>query len=388
MGLFVHFKPIKMKWENLHDDSRRIIRYWVCSLQEDKAKEDIISKTRVRERLEEERQVRERYDYLTAYQKLKKRAKRRNLIRRTMVACAAACLFVTGIILFYPNKVKQSLRVVQQKSFSIKPGERKAVLTLDGGIDIPLGGKLYQLHEKNGAGIAIDSMGIVYETSDTVSSNDTVIYNTLSVPRGGEYFLVLADGTQVWMNADSRLRYPVNFIGPKREVELTGEAYFDVTANRERPFVVKTGLGDVRVYGTQFNVKCYSGDGEIATTLVEGNVAFVNDWVGETSLIPDQQLVYREGEQKVKVEKVKVRNYVSWRKNILSFENESLENIMKVLSRWYDVEVVFEDTDLKKLSFTGNLDKYSHIEKFFRVFEAGIDVRFELDGNIIKIGWK
>lgn len=339
---------------------------------------------RLRERLEEERKVRERYDYLEAYRKLKRKVRKRYLWRVAMVACTVVCFLVAGVILFAPEKRRSLPPVALQKSLPVKPGERKAVLILDGGMKIFLGKNAEQLNEKDGTVIAVDSTGVVY-ARDTSSLKDTVIYNTLSVPRGGEYFIVLADGTQVWMNADSRLRYPVRFREFRREVELTGEAYFDVTTDRDRPFVVKTDLGNVRVYGTEFNVKCYSSDREVVATLVEGSVAFINDATGETRLSPSQQLVYKGGESKVRVEKVKVQNYVSWRKKILSFENESLEEIMKVLSRWYNVNVVFEDVQLRELLFTGNLDKYSSIEKFIRLFEAGADVKFEITGDTVRI---
>lgn len=382
-----------MKWENLYDESTRIICSWMRLLREEDAQNDVpgerdlsrgIRPGRLRERLEEERKVRERYDYLEAYRKLKRKVRKRYLWRVAMVACTVVCFLVAGVILFAPEKRRSLPPVALQKSLPVKPGEKKAVLILDGGMKIFLGKNAEQLNEKDGTVIAVDSTGVVY-ARDTSSLKDTVIYNTLSVPRGGEYFIVLADGTQVWMNADSRLRYPVRFRESRREVELTGEAYFDVTTDRDRPFVVKTDLGNVRVYGTEFNVKCYSSDREVVATLVEGSVAFINDATGETRLSPSQQLVYKGGESKVRVEKVKVQNYVSWRKKILSFENESLEEIMKVLSRWYNVNVVFEDVQLRGLLFTGNLDKYSSIEKFIRLFEAGADVKFEITGDTVRI---
>ena len=216
-------------------------------------------------------------------------------------------------------------------------------------------------------------------------TSDTEASNTLIVPRGGMYLLTLSDSTRVWLNADSRLEYPLAFSGNMREVKLKGEAYFEVVKNAEAPFVVKTDLGDIKVLGTQFNVKCYPEEPVIATTLVSGKVSFTNPALSPATLRPGQQLTYKKGADRAVLRPVNVRNYVGWRENLLVFQSEPLENIMQVLSRWYDIQIIFENDRLKQLEFSGNLDKYTDIKTFFRLFEMGADVRFEIDDRTVYV---
>ena len=199
------------------------------------------------------------------------------------------------------------------------------------------------------------------------------------------YLLTLSDSTRVWLNADSRLEYPLAFSGNMREVKLKGEAYFEVVKNAEAPFVVKTDLGDIKVLGTQFNVKCYPEEPVIATTLVSGKVSFTNPALSPATLRPGQQLTYKKGADRAVLRPVNVRNYVGWRENLLGFQSEPLENIMQVLSRWYDIQIIFENDRLKQLEFSGNLDKYTDIKTFFRLFEMGADVRFEIDDRTVYV---
>ena len=235
--------------------------------------------------------------------------------------------------------------------------------------------------------IAIDSTGVSYQALDAGAEKE-VVRNTLLVPRGGMYFLKLADGTQVWLNSDSRLDYPAVFPEGKREVRLSGEAYFAVARDTASPFVVRTERGSVRVLGTEFNVKCYVEEEMIATTLVAGKVD-VSDGEGDHVVLePGKQAVEREGVPGIAVREVNVEHYIGWRENRLAFQNETLERIMGTLARWYDIDVVFEDNGLRALEFSGNLDKYTDIDSFFRLFEMGSDARFERRGRTVYVRLK
>lgn len=387
-----------MKWEDIHANSIRIVGCLIDRLREHKAEEnypdnvrDVAEHLKVRKFFEKEYAARQRYDYRKACRNLKIRSKKRYMKHVLVGSVAAACFIIIGMLALVsvPEKKRSALRRAEQRFYSpVKPGGRRAVLTLSGGNSVELGKSFYQFKEKGEVSVVVDSTGVVYGELPRLTETDVHSYNSLSVPRGGEYCVTLVDGTQVWMNADTRLRYPVVFTGNQRVVELTGEAFFEVVSDSTSPFIVKTGIGDVRVYGTRFNLKCYAEEHRIAATLVEGAISFSNERIGEVKLVPAEQLSYREGESVADIRKVKVQNYVSWRQNLLSFENETLEEIVKTLSRWYDVDIVFEDEQLKQLVFSGNLDKYSRIETFFQFFEAGANVRFEWVGNRIKVGKK
>lgn len=212
-----------------------------------------------------------------------------------------------------------------------------------------------------------------------------VKYNTIMIPRGGEYQVELSDGTKVWLNAETQLRVPTTFVGAERRVRLKGEAYFDVTKNDRQPFIVETELGEVKVYGTQFNVKFYPEEKEIKTTLVEGNIGFKSERVAEVRIKPGFQLKLTEGSKKPEVKPVKIYNEIAWKNRQFCFESEKLEDIMTMLERWYNVEIVFEDPTLKDLKFTGTLNRYDKINTMLRFFEEGVDVTFSVEDSLIKV---
>ena len=232
--------------------------------------------------------------------------------------------------------------------------------------------------------IAADSTGLEYNRLKQTNA-DTVVFNQLIVPRGGLYLLVLADGTRVWMNSDSHLKYPVMFAGGKREVILSGEAYFDVVKDKSAPFIVRTELGNIEVLGTEFNIKCYSDETALVTTLVNGKVKFDDGINPSVILKPEEQLIFEKENSQSIVRKVNVNHYISWKDNRLSFQGETLDMIMKTLSRWYNVEVVFEDSTLKALEFSGNLDRFTDIQEFLSLFELGVNVKFEVKNRTVYI---
>ena len=199
------------------------------------------------------------------------------------------------------------------------------------------------------------------------------------------YLLTLSDSTRVWLNADSRLEYPLAFSGNMREVKLKGEAYFEVVKNAEAPFVVKTDLGDIKVLGTEFNMKCYSDETALVITLVNGKVKFDDEINPSVILKPEEQLIFEKENRQSIVRKVNVNHYTGWKDNRLSFQGETLDMIMKTLSRWYNVEVVFEDSTLKALEFSGNLDRFTGIQEFLSLFELGVNVKFEVKNRTVYI---
>jgi len=379
-----------MKWDDIHDRSKTIVRQAIGQMLDEDTLEDaegtgdIVEHLRDSGYLAGELQRRERYNYRRAFRDLKRGERRRRGIQVLAVVCGAACILVAACLLVFTRDDDNRGQAKLTINNTIQARGMKAVLVKANGDELVLDKRSLRLNEENGAVLAADSSGLQYDVVDSLIE-DSLVYNTLTVPRGGVYQLTLADGTKVWMNSGSRLVYPVAFTGNTREVALTGEAYFDVREDATKPFTVVTGLGKIKVLGTRFNVKFYPEEASVVTTLVHGSVSFSNNVVPETRLSPGYQLKYDEGRDTVGVQKVNVSYYVGWRDNQLAFQGETLENIMRVLARWYDVEVVFEDGELKQLEFSGNLDRYEDIGKFFKLFELGADVEFAIDNKVIHV---
>ncbi len=258
----------------------------------------------------------------------------------------------------------------------IEPGTDKAILTLEDGSLITL---------EKGETIRTPSASsngekIIYEGQ----KQKEFVYNYLSVPRGGQFHLILSDGTEVWLNSESRLKYPVSFIdGVDREVELIyGEAYFDVSPSLKHKgakFKVLNKSQDIEVVGTEFNVKAYKDETNIYTTLVEGHID-VSIKNLKKSLIPNQQLILDTNTNVSKVGNIDVYNEVSWKDGVFSFDNKSLKDIMKVLSRWYDVEIVIKNKSIESEEFVGILRKNKKLDVILTgIKNFGIIKNFEIN---------
>jgi ferric-dicitrate binding protein FerR (iron transport regulator) len=255
----------------------------------------------------------------------------------------------------------------QTETSNILKGTDKATLTLADGSEVFLEkGTAVKTQNANSNG-----KEIVY-TANT-KRTATVIYNRLTIPRGGQFFIKLADGTQVWLNSESQLKYPVAFIeGKTREVELIyGEAYFEVTPssqNNGAKFKVINKSQEIEVLGTAFNIKAYKDENTIYTTLAEGSVAITFDNKSEI-LVPNQQSIFNTTNSNFKLKTVDVYNEISWKDGVFSFERKPLKDIMKVFARWYDMEVVFENKSLEDEKFFGVLDKEQSIKEILETIK-------------------
>ena len=263
---------------------------------------------------------------------------------------------------------------------NIKVGTDKATLTLENGEQVILAkGASFQTQNATSNGEEI-----VYNKA---ASKD-ITYNTLTVPRGAEFQITLADGTQVWLNSESQFKYPIAFTkGQTRQVELVyGEAYFDVspsTAHQGSNFKVLHDAQEVQVLGTEFNIKAYKDEANVYTTLVEGEVA-VNVNNRSTVLIPNEQANLDKDTKNISITVVDVFNEISWKNGVFSFENKSLNDLMQVLSRWYDVEVVFENNALKNVEFFGKLKKSQGVEDILTAIKnSSVINNYEINNKTI-----
>lgn len=262
----------------------------------------------------------------------------------------------------------------------ILPGTYKARLILDDGRQVALDSATHvRMRELPGVEVKAENNVLVYTNGDTIVEKQ-VKYNTLEIPRGGEYALQLADDTRVWLNAGTSLRYPVAFSGQERRVELRGEGYFEVAKDSASPFVVSVNGVDVRVLGTSFNVSAYSD--EVVTTLVEGKV-LMRSQADSVVLVPDRQGVW-DG-KRMTVKRVDARNYALWREGVFFFEDMPLEDILDALARWYDVHVFYQNAELKMMRFSVEIKRYEHIDTILRRIAETNRVRFNVNNRTVNV---
>ena len=312
----------------------------------------------------------------------------RHRFRQKMMSYAAIALIAlfSGSFAYYAivHGVKQP--VVIAKS-DIKPGVKQAELILSNGQVIKLGQGNGKIKEIDGTYIENNAESVVYNPKE-IDSKEEVLMNEIKVKHGQEFKLVLADGTQVWINSMSTIRFPVRFTGNTREVEvLEGEVCFKAAHDSEHPFIVHTPVHSVKVLGTTFNVSCYKEDAFVQTTLLEGKVQ-INNCIGgltDVEIKPNQQYVFDKNGLKAEVVNVNASSVLAWTKGYFEFDDESLEQIFNKLQRWYDIDVFFVNNDRRHESFTGNLTRFENIDKILEMIEEVSDVEFETNGKIIKI---
>lgn len=307
--------------------------------------------------------------------------------RRTLVVTitgiAASILF---LIIFQFYKTQQPEFIGQTQSMqSIVPGSEKAVLILSDGTEHDLTSGESSIIAAEG--IEIKNTGTKLEYKGTGEHFAEMKYNTLKIPRGGEYFLILSDSTKVWLNSETTLRFPVQFAADVRNVELIGEAYFEVSKNEKVPFIVSSGNQQIKVLGTQFNISSYADNENIYTTLVEGKVevSLTSDPATKMILKPSEQSCFAKNENQLVKRNVDISQYTAWKDGRFVFKNEPLDDIMKTLSKWYNVEIVFANEDDRKLRFTGNLERYADFGNILEKIEKTNEVDFEITNNTITI---
>lgn len=302
----------------------------------------------------------------------------RRISRWVAVAAAMAAIAVGSALWMKTVSLTETQKAPTTATTNIEPGRPQARIILADGrtVNLTATDTTAIVKEEAGADIRVESGTVTYEQTTTTTEEQ---HNTIEIPRGGEYHLQLADGTQVWLNSDTRLRYPVAFTGKTRTVELQGEAYFEVTKDRKHPFIVRTAEATIEVYGTAFNVNAYAGQVQ-HTTLAEGSIGVKHEG-REYRLQPGQQARFEGKSEEVEIRNVNAALYCSWHKGILMFENERLEDILHRLGVWYNVEVAFEDEGLKELHFTGDLERYADFADVLRMIAMTTDVNFKINGR-------
>lgn len=293
-------------------------------------------------------------------------------------------LMMTGIMAWYYMPIEEEKQAFPGMAENILPGSNKAELILSTGEKVTLGKNIVLAQmQQPGALVIVDTVdGQVKYMNNESDSAAVLAYNILKVPKGGEYTLLLSDGSVVWLNSESSLKYPVRFQGKKREVYLEGEAFFKVKSDQTAPFHVYAGKDDIRVLGTSFNVCVYSGEPFWHTTLVEGKVAVSHNGK-ELYLNPSEQYQLNIATQEVEVKQVETALYTSWINGKMYFKGLRLEDIARQLERWYNFQIFYENEEVKDLKFRGVINKYAAFDVVLKILEQTTNVCFDIKGNTV-----
>ncbi|RKR84010.1 FecR family protein [Mucilaginibacter gracilis] len=296
-----------------------------------------------------------------------------------IAAAAAVLLLVLGGAWLVVRKSNLATVAEQHISRDIKPGNNKAILTLANGQKIILNNaKIGQMATQGNAAVAKIAEGqLAYNASTTMALAE--VLNKIETPRGGQYQVVLADGTKVWLNAASSLIFPTAFTGKQRRVELHGEGYFEVAKNKNMPFIVSSDEQQVEVLGTHFNISAYKDDnGVFKTTLLEGSVRLNN----KVMMVPGDEA--DNTNNNIKLKQVDAENSIAWKNGKFTFQNEDIQSLMRKIARWYDVQVVYSGSMMHK-NFSGSVSRFANIATMLGVLESTNTIHFKIEGRRITV---
>ena len=384
--------------KNPFEFTKELLRYTrgELSKEEEKGIEQVLSEVegmntlvgelKDKNRIEHEMHVIARFDTERALGKVKnrKQVKRRGILPWIAAASVVVIAGVSAWILLSQEPDVHNLPVAEK----FEPGKAVVTLEMASGLKYRLD-TLSSVVRNNRVNVAFDNNDRVLKIKEQDSLADgatkEIGYNTINVPYGGTYTVELCDGTKVYLNSGTTLEFPSRFDGKVRSVILKGEAYFDVARNVSKPFVVEVDEMKVKVLGTSFNVKSYVDEPGVYTTLVEGSVAILRDGQPEKKIKPGEQAYYNKGVGTLSIAQVDVNEFTSWKDGLFYFKDIALEEILRIVSRWYDLEVFYMNQGAKSVIYSGKLPMYSSVEDVLRKFEISGDVRFELKGRTLTV---
>ena len=371
---------------NANDEEQRTLREWLSvSTRNKKIYDEFKDGKRLEQKIVESQQINWKNDYqhfITKRQRTRKNRRMKTIIR--YAAILTLPIVAAGIFLLQKND-RQTIVSISEV---IKPGEHKAVLITGGGERITLSDStLSPIQEQNGMIVNVTNNKVSYILpEDSLCTQGSPIFNTLQIPRGGEYFLTLADGTEVWLNAETEIRYPVQFTGDKRVVYLDGEAYFTVAPDKNKPFTVVSTHASVSVLGTQFNFRAYPDERDVQTTLVSGSVIMQSEkYKQQIKLVPGEQGVLEKNSAKLMKQEVNTYLYTAWKDGRFAFRDARLEDLFSILSRWYDLSVFYQSPEAKDIRFTGDLNKTDDFKSILKIIEQNERVTFTVNQRTVFI---
>ncbi len=305
-----------------------------------------------------------------------------------IAAAVVFIAFISGFLYFSKdNVIEPNKLIVKGNKIDVLPGVDKAILILSDGSKIVLDdAKNENIVEKAGLVISKTTDGqLLYKVSSTLPKSATIAYNTISTSKGNQYQILLPDGTKVWLNAASSLKYPEVFTGNERKVILSGEAYFEVAKNKDMPFIVQTRNQDVQVLGTHFNINSYSDEQSIKTTLLEGAIKVTNANFSKILKPGEQSLVENNGLGNINVIKnIDVDSEIAWKKGLFSFNNVALKTILIQLERWYDIKIDYQSIPDKR--YNGMVPRKSNLSEVLNMLELTGNISFKIEeGRRLKV---
>jgi transmembrane sensor len=301
--------------------------------------------------------------------------------RIAAAASLVGLIMITAYFLVFQGNKKEVVRQetpARKYKNDVAPGTNKAILILADGSKVVLDDTQNGLVTTQGSA-AVIKLGSKLSYEDSSSGPKKIVYNTIATPRAAQYQVELPDGSLVWLNAASSLRFPTAFTGSERRVEITGEVYFEVANNKAMPFIVSVNEAEIQVLGTHFNVMAYSDENVVTTTLLEGAVQFVSG-NKRNLLAPGQQSQQTKDGTVNILRDVNVNRVTAWKNGLFDFDNASIETIMRQLSRWYDVEVIFKSRHNKDL-FMLEVPRSSKLSDVLKILELTGNIKFEIDGK-------
>jgi len=331
------------------------------------------------------------YDIKEEYSRLHSRIarqKRFRILKQLSVAASILLVFASSFLVWNMNKKQEKPVISKVEAKKTVESKSKATLTLADGRKVQLVDNKVQISDKNVKGIVNDSIkGLQYDKSIKVDiKSDQLIYNTLKVPVGGEYSLTLADGTRVILNSDSEIKYPIAFGKKNRKVFLKGEAYFAVTHNKKKPFIVDVNEAEIEVLGTEFNISAYEDEKEMYTTLVNGSVRFTTTESNESQILtPNHQIEYNKETKTSTMKEVDVYEFIAWKDGSFVFKSLKLEKILRQLRRWYDFKVVYHDEELKDYRFRGVISRDMNLTEVMKMIEESAGVKIVVKEKEVSI---
>lgn len=307
---------------------------------------------------------------------------------RRNIAVAAAILFLLGSTLLWgvlrnrEASVTPSSSVLPQVA-GVTPGSTKAVLTLADGSTVALDSTGDRVIQQGVATILQNGGALQYASAGNAA---TTSYNILTTPAGGQYQLTLPDGSRIWLNASSSLRFPTTFSGTDRTVELTGEAYFEIAKDMNMPFKVKVKDMEVAVLGTHFNIMAYTDESDITTTLLEGAVKVLGNSKG-VLLNVGQQALFNHQTKALKVSAGDMEGAIAWKNSYFKFTNESIQSVMRKIARWYDVDIEYQG-DVNQKALWGTISRFENISEVLQMLELTGTMHFSMEGRTVIVTQK
>jgi transmembrane sensor len=305
------------------------------------------------------------------------------------IAAAVLVVVAAASLLFVKNKkvVTPGRNYAKNINYrhDVKPGANKALLTLENGRQIALNDVGVGTVLKQGnITVSKQTNGLLeYKITSNTGSTSAMAYNTISTPVGGQYSVVLPDGSKVWLNAASSLKFPTAFTGTERKVELTGEGYFEIAKNKHMPFKVKFNQEEVEVLGTHFNIMAYPDEEITRTTLLEGSIKISKNNV-KRILIPGQQAIYRLQTNGFNITTVNTDEAIAWKNGLFLFHNENIKSIMKKIARWYDVDVYYQGAFAGQ-EYGGRVSKSKNLSEILKNLELTGTIHFKIDGRRVTV---